>query len=312
MIHRIANLAGQTIRLSTIRMALGRVEPRLILFVITLLLYQIALLSMLWLEMIALFQYLAFHCIGSFTAFCHAALFKGDVGADNSRHARLQIVGWTALLGPLGPVISSALLVPRRLDAACSDSPPRDPQIDQNRSKRLHAQLLDKRVRLVGPSNTKPLLDVLAEGSQSEKLEALGVIYRRYEAELSSVLKRGLQDTEPSVRVLAATVLARLHGAYVQKIGVQQEASASDPGCSEHWRKLADARLDYASSGLLENARALVQADTARRDLPHIGREDIAHVLGRIGLTERLLNPERISVAIPDTKRHRRSRENAR
>ena len=78
------------------------------------------------------------------------------------------------------------------------------------RAERVHVALLDRRVRLDGASHIRPLMDVIAEGSRSEKLEALRVVYRRYEAGLSTVLKRALQDSDTSVRVLAATVIAKL------------------------------------------------------------------------------------------------------
>ena len=106
----------------------------------------------------------------------------------------------------------------------------------------LHQALLDGRMRLDGARHIRPLMDIIAEGSQSEKLEALSVVYKRYDADLSAVLKRALQDPDPSVRVLAATVMAKLHATFMRKIGDCQTAAAAMPNLVQSWRNTADAR----------------------------------------------------------------------
>jgi hypothetical protein len=109
-----------------------------------------------------------------------------------------------------------------------------------------HVALLDRRIRIEGACRINPLMDVIAEGAQAEKLEALGVIYRRYEARLSVVLKRAMQDSDASVRVLAATVIAKLHGTYTRKIGDCQAAAAVQPALAQNWREAGEARIGYA------------------------------------------------------------------
>src|SRR5260370_37419557 len=99
-------------------------------------------------------------------------------------------------------------------------------------------------------------MDVIAEGSQSEKFEALGVVYRRYEARLSAVLKRALRDPDTSVRVLAATVTATLHTTSSRKIGDCQTAAAAKPSLAQHRRALPDARPAHAENSLLERPPA--------------------------------------------------------
>jgi hypothetical protein len=144
------------------------------------------------------------------------------------------------------------------------------------RVERMHITLLDRRVRLEGACRIRPLMDVIAEGSQSEKFEALGVVYRRYEARLSAVLKRALRDPDTSVRVLAATVTAKLHTTYSRKIGDCQTAAAAKPRLAQNWRNLAEARLAYARSGLLEAPRARAQIEFAVGDLSRAAELDPA------------------------------------
>jgi hypothetical protein len=147
--------------------------------------------------------------------------------------------------------------------------------------------LLDRRLRLEGTSSICPLIDVISEGSRSEKLEALRVVYRRYEAGLSTVLKRALQDSDTSVRVLAATVIAKLHATYSHNIGDYQAAVTANSEIAKNWQTLAEARLAYAESELLESPRARAQIVLATGDLSRAAELDpddeaSAVLLGRL------------------------------
>ena len=155
----------------------------------------------------------------------------------------------------------------------------------------MHLALLDRRIRLEGARRVRPLMDVIAEGSQSEKLEALGVVYRRYEAGLSAVLRRALRDPDTSVRVLAATVTAKLHATYSRKIGDCQAAAAAAPELAQNWRNIAEARLAYAESGLLEASRARAEIELAVVDLTRAAENDPAdrESVDRLDLARRRL-----------------------
>src|SRR3569623_1012318 len=110
-------------------------------------------------------------------------------------------------------------------------------------------------------------MDVIADGSQPAKLEALGVVFRKFETKLVGVLRRGLRDPDASVRVLAATVISKLHAVFVGKLGVYQSATAAHPLAPLSWRNLGEARLAYAASDLLENDQARAQIESAVGDL---------------------------------------------
>ena len=240
-------------------------------FAVLLLVWQIALLLALLDGMIDLGAYAGIHCfscagLAAYLAWCLKASASGDRYC-----AALQIVAWSAVAGPFGAFVAAALSLPA---APISSKVLRDVDIDgltadpaHEQTEFLHISLLDRRVRIEGACLVRPLMDVIAEGSQPEKLEALGVIYRKYEARLNVVLKRALQDSDTSVRVLAATVTAKLHATYSRKIGECQTAAAAEPELAQHWRDLAEVRLQYAASGLPETSRARAQIEFAVGDL---------------------------------------------
>jgi hypothetical protein len=90
--------------------------------------------------------------------------------------------------------------------------------------------MLDHRLRLEHAHLIRPLLDVILDGSQTEKLDALSLISKRYTPDLAPVLRRALEDKEASVRVLAATVIAQQHSRSTTPIGASQTEAGVTPG----------------------------------------------------------------------------------
>ena len=134
--------------------------------------------------------------------------------------------------------------------------------------------VLDRRLRLDQAHPIRPMLDVVLDGTQLEKLDALSLISRRYVPGLAPALKRALEDKDASVRVLAATVIARQNNAYTRGIGSLQTMAAATPERADHWRALGQARLDYAVSGLLEVSRVEAERSQARTDLSRASKLD--------------------------------------
>ncbi|MDB5656749.1 MAG: hypothetical protein JWQ94_4362 [Tardiphaga sp.] len=216
------------------------------------------------------------------------------VASAEQRSVALQALAWSAAAGPFGTFVAFALswdaaaVRPRLgedVDAVMLDSP------EDEQAITMHSSLLDRRLRIQGACRIKPLLDVISEGAQPEKLEALGVVYRKYEAELNPVLKLALRDPDTSVRVLAATVTAKLHATYSKNIGDLQAAAEAEPALVENWQGLAKARIAYAESGLLESSRARAQLDAAAGHLSQVKTPDpaTAALAGRIDHARRQL-----------------------
>jgi hypothetical protein len=240
----------------------------LIAFVIVVCIWQIALFAALFGGVVQFETYAGIHFIGCFVLAGWLVFRKNGSMIDERNSAALQVVAWSAFAGPFGAFVAMALaLRPTRARSRISPDGDLTDRSAMERAERVHVALLDRRLRLEGASSIRPLIDVIAEGSRSEKLEALRVVYRRHEAGLSTVLKRALQDSDTSVRVLAATVIAKLHATYSQNIGAWQAAATASPDIPQNWQTLAGARLAYAESELLESPRARAQIELAVGDL---------------------------------------------
>lgn len=163
---------------------------------------------------------------------------------------------WIGLAGPFGALIVAALLVPRtgqgrRLPNHAAVEP-----VELTPVEALHSGLLDRRFRLDQTPHIRSMLDIMIDGTQTEKLDALRLIANRYVPGLAPATWRALEDKDASVRVFAATVIAQQHNLHTKRIGALQSAAATEPSCARKWRELAQAHADYAACGLLETSRA--------------------------------------------------------
>lgn len=270
----------------------GRPALRQAAAILVLAVWQSALLFALLDNAIDLTLYASVH-LSVCAVLAGLSLWLTSASAEQRKIA-LQVLAWSAAAGPFGTVVAFALswdaaAVRPRLaadaDAVMLDRP------EDEQAIAMHHSLLDRRLRIQGACQIKPLLDVISEGAQPEKLEALGVVYRKYEAELNPVLKLALRDPDTSVRVLAATVTAKLHATYSKNIGAFQAATEVEPALVENWQRLAEARIAYAESGLLESSRARAQLDAAEDHLTQVKKPDLATaaLAGRIAQALRYL-----------------------
>jgi hypothetical protein len=250
----------------------ARLVPAPLGFVVTLFGWQIALWVALLDGFVGLSAYAGIHFGGCMVMAAWALWRRNAAGVDGPSLTLLQIVAWSAAAGPFGAFVAVALAFgPGPLRASIVT----DPDVENrpadrsaiDRVEAMHLAMQDRRIRVEGARHVRPLMDVVAEGSQSEKLEALGVVYRKYDSRLSVVLKRALQDPDTPIRVLAATVTAKLNATFSRKIGDCQAATATTPNLAQSWQNLAAARLAYAESGLLEASRARVEIEAAMGDL---------------------------------------------
>jgi hypothetical protein len=263
-------IAGYGDVVSPVRLArFARQAGWLLGFAILLLGWQIALFFALFDGLIQLADFVGIHVFGCLALAALPVYRLRRTVADPRNSVALQIVGWSAFAGPFGAFVATALAFPKMLIASRIE---RDADhLAPDRSgiehvEHVHGALLDRRVRLEGASGIRPLMDVIAEGSLAEKLEALRVVYQKYEAGLSTVLNRALRDSDTSVRVLTATVIAKLNANYSRDIGDRQREAVANPELAQAWRALAETRLAYAQSGLLDPPRARAQTELAIGD----------------------------------------------
>jgi hypothetical protein len=217
-------------------------------------------------DRISLATYLALHLALCATTAVIGSWWAASSSAPNRADSIvlvLQLVAWTTLAGPFGTAIAAALLVPR---TAASEQPDvaGGPRATLSRMELLHHALLDRRLHLDQAKPIRPLLDVIIDGTQLEKFDALRLIFKRYVPAAAFALKRALEDKDASIRVLAATVMAQQHNACTKRIGDCQANARAAPDMPSGWRELGKAHLDYALSGLLEGSRAETECAHAR------------------------------------------------
>jgi hypothetical protein len=135
------------------------------------------------------------------------------------------------------------------------------------RHNRRQGVAFDIRLQLRTKPTVRPLIDVIAEGTQTEKFEALRIIARRYDPGLAPALRCALADGSAPVRVLAATVIAKQRMVYLEKVGALLAEMAGKPDRPQPLRKLARARLELAESRLLDAPRVREEIALAREEL---------------------------------------------
>ena len=203
--------------------------------------------------------YISFHLgVCAITAMFGGWCFRAPSAAEgvNEKTAMvLQVVAWAILAGPFGTLIAIALLVPRSAGAT-HIAATTGQHSELTRLELLHGSLLDRRLQVERAHAIRPLLDVIIDGTQIEKFDALSVISKRYAPALAPALRAALRDRDGSVRVLASTVMAQQHDAFTKRIGVLQAIAREAPELQIVRKSLGQAHLDYSESGLLETSRA--------------------------------------------------------
>jgi hypothetical protein len=247
-----------------------------ILFTLGLLFTQLALFLAFALLQLGTGAYLSVHlgvCATAATIGLLCAWPSSTIEDAGDRNAVLiQLLVWTVLAGPFGTAVAAMLLVPTSPRASRAEDKTesgfgRDARSQVARLELVHGSLLDRRLRIEHAHRVRPLADVILDGTQLEKFDALGLISKRFSPAVAPTLRRALEDKDGSVRVLAASVLAKQHDGHTKRIGALQAKAQAASACSEAWRELGQARLDYAGSGLLEASRADVELRHARDDL---------------------------------------------
>ncbi|MCJ2035348.1 hypothetical protein MKK54_14095 [Methylobacterium sp. J-068] len=178
---------------------------------------------------------------------------------------------WTFVAGPLGSLVALGLAI---LDGVAGK-----PALARDfgswveaegalepttACRRLSSDLRDGRLRVGNAGAVPALADVLATGPKEAKFEALAIVGRRFDPALTHVIRAAIQDADPSVRVLASTVLAKLQTRFTRDLIALEEAAARSPDDAAAWIALARARRTYAESGLTEPLQARAEREAAR------------------------------------------------
>jgi hypothetical protein len=263
----ISQFATADVRAKTARPSMAGVHLRLTALVIVLLSVQIAIFVLFAEKRLGAVGYILAH-LASCLAGWSVRRSVGKPGeVKQTSVCLLQILAWTAFAGPFGTIVAAGLLIPARRDPPTERRDTGSGPSSGLRHNRPGGIGFDVRLHLRTKPKVRPLIDVIAEGTQTEKFEALRVIAKRYDPGLAPALRCALADGSAPVRVLAATVIAKQRMVYVEKVGALQAEIAGKRGQPQPLRKLARARLELAESGLLDAPRVREEIALAREEL---------------------------------------------
>ncbi len=197
----------------------------------------------------------------------------------------------TAVLGPLGVVGTLLVIVLHagyRRFTLCFEEwyAGLFPEPQQRSAKEL-AEFLDTRKHLEGAAAPDSFHDIIANGSLQQKRDAIILMSKHFCPDFSRPLRRALVDEDSSIRVMAASTIARIENGFLKKVIQADRAAASAPDDVELLLRQAKLHDDYAFTGLLEPDREVLNRQKARQIYRRIlerqpGNRPAALRLGRL------------------------------
>jgi polysaccharide biosynthesis protein PelE len=112
-------------------------------------------------------------------------------------------------------------------------------------------------------STVAPFCEVLDGGSVTQKQSVVTLIADHFRPEFAPALQRALNDSEPAIRVQAATAAARIENTFLEQFVDLRENHVSDPDNQSIARRIALHHETYARTGLLDSDRADIERETA-------------------------------------------------
>lgn len=105
------------------------------------------------------------------------------------------------------------------------------------------------------PEDLIPFIDVISVGNEEQKREAIAIIAKNFVPGFAPALKKALEDSSNSVRVQAATAIAKIENRFLRqslKLSVRAKKNHKNASIILEQAKLYE---DYALTGLLDTAR---------------------------------------------------------
>ena len=132
-----------------------------------------------------------------------------------------------------------------------------------------------------------PFADVLAEGSREEKITAITLMLRHYNASFAPAFREALNDADSAVRVQAASAITRIEENFLAENLSLEQRRAAQPGDNACLLKLAKHYDDHAAAGLCDTgsiAEYRRKAESAYRELHQNSPKDtgVLWSLGRL------------------------------
>lgn len=168
----------------------------------------------------------------------------------------LILLLFTALLGPLGVLGAGVIAVAVGRVEAHPSAPPRERILKLARGHdATHA--LARRLRHQGrrAALAVPFIDLILGGNLEQKQAVIALVDNVFQPQFAPILREALNDGEPTVRVMAASALARLENEFLAASIALEEASAEARESTLAKMRLAHHFDIYANSGLLDAGR---------------------------------------------------------
>lgn len=203
----------------------------------------------------------------------------------------------TAFLGPSGPLCAGlsvgAHAVFRRYATGFHDwYLSLFPESQSDPAQELYELIVTGRER-AGAAAVDSFTDVMTVGSPQQKQAVIALVSRHFRPSFTPALKLGLADSDPSVRVQAATATARVEHEFNERWLKLERAADSAPDSAAARHALARHLDDYAFCGLLDANREqelrrkaldYYRAALAAAPADEALRNDLGRLLLRVGL----------------------------
>jgi polysaccharide biosynthesis protein PelE len=227
-----------------------------------------------------------------------AAVFRRYGGRDAGF---LLLVVATAALGPMGAAGASFSAALRCVFARRSTPFERwyaslFPEMAASPTRALYQRIALRGAGPAARSTVAPFGDVIALGTVQEKQSVVTMVADAFRPAFAPALRSALNDSEPAIRVQAATASARIENRFLERSMALEERRAATPGDADALLALARHHDEYADTGMLDTSRAQgerrqalehsLSAERLRPGDPQV-TEAIGRLLLRLGEFER-------------------------
>lgn len=186
-----------------------------------------------------------------------AALLRAD---DRDEHRLMQVLAATLpFFGPVAPVLL-LLVYPLYLRFRATATPFETwyrelfPQGERGLAAQLYQSIMRSELPRGDYSPVVSYMDVIAHGAVTQRIAVVATVARNFRPVFAPVLRAAVADTNPEVRVQAATAIAKLTDDFVHRVRSLEDAVARAPDDPALLRDLAKAYDDYAYTGILDAA----------------------------------------------------------
>jgi hypothetical protein len=195
--------------------------------------------------------------LGACAAVTVAALTRPD---DRDEHRLIQMLA--ATLPFFGPFAPAALLVfyPLYLRFRATATPFAEwyrqlfPEDEGVLSTKLYQSIVRRELPRGDYTPVVSYIDIVSHGTVEQRIAVIATVARNFRPVFAPVLKAAIGDTNPEVRVQAATAIAKITDDFVGRVQALEIMLARRSNDTKCVRELATAYDQYAYTGILDDA----------------------------------------------------------